>query len=121
MKRALAAAWLLACALAAATALGADDDEAARSYWQQRSRELRANYEQAVARRDAAVAAYQRMRHHKRGRGEPRTAALAERDAAEQALREAERALAELPEQARRAGALPGWIRDAGEPPAAPD
>jgi chromosome segregation ATPase len=64
------------------------------------------------------------MRHRRRARGERKAAILAELEAAEKALQEAKRELAEFEAQARRDGVPPGWmreVREAGTGPASPE
>ena len=92
-----------------------------RESWQQELREARQALAEARKRHEAAELAYKHMRHHNRGRGAAKAAILAEREEAAGALEEAERRLQELPEEARRAGVPPGWLRlDDAEDPAAP-
>jgi chromosome segregation ATPase len=103
---------------AAAVLLDASQNEA----WRDRLAEARSELERARERRDAAETAVDRMRHSRHPRGAAREALFAERDEARAGAAEAERALEELFEQARRAGVPPGWLRapDA-ELPAAPE
>ena len=93
-------------------------DEAERVAWQERIAQARAALDEAQRRSDAAEAAVQKMRHRRKPRGDAREALFAERDAARTDHAEAERALAELLEQARRAGVPPGWLRADEAPPA---
>ena len=97
-------------------------DEAEREMWQERVAERRADVERARERREAAETAVDRMRHRRRPRGDAREALFAEREAARAGVAEAELALEELLEEARRAGVPPGWLRaPAAQAPAAPE
>lgn len=111
-SRALAAAAALAALALPARASDPVPADAGRAWWQEHARELHASQRAAQARHEAAVAAYERMRSRGYPAGDARAAIVAERDAAAEALRAAERELEALPEQARRAGAPPGWIRE---------
>jgi hypothetical protein len=82
-----------------------------REPWQERVAEARELVLRAQERRDAAETAVERMRHSRHPRGEAREALFAEREAARLDVAEAERALEELLEEARRAGVPPGWLR----------
>jgi hypothetical protein len=89
--------------------------------WQRRVREAREVVEQAKARRTAAENAYDEMRHRKYPRGEARVAIEAERSAARDDVTLAQRNLDALLDEARRAGAPPGWLRATEASPASPD
>ena len=89
-------------------------DDTVRIEWQQRLGAARAELERARERSEAAAEAVQKMRHRRHPRGAAREALFAERDAADQELAEAKRALDDLLEQARRAGVPPGWLRAEG-------
>jgi hypothetical protein len=68
--------------------------------------------EAARARQEAAEVSYKRMRHRNRIRGDEKAQVLAEREAAKQALAQAERDLEEFLDRARRNGVPPGWVRN---------
>ena len=123
MKRRVAALFLAATLAAPAfaqTGPPASRDAAppaespdAEAYWRARAGEARARVTTAEERVALAEEEYGKMRHRNRKRGEPRatlgdsrTAAYAELEAA---LRYRDQ---DLPEEARRAGALPGWLRN---------
>ncbi len=115
--RATALALALTAAVSFAAAggpSGKDEHERqVRVQWQSRQLEAIHGVENARGRYRAASAEYQQMRHRRRMRGERKAQVIAEHDAAREALEEAERALAEFNEQARRAGVPPGWLRAA--------
>ena len=112
---------LVLAALVAMPAAGplAEPEDAGdeRAAWQERLAETRTMVEEARARAAAADLAVARMRHRRRPRGEARQSLFEEREAARAALTEAERALDETLESARRAGVPPGSL----EAPAAPE
>lgn len=97
-------------------------DLSPKQMWQQRLREARQAVAEARARYETASRDYKRMRHGHRGRGEPRAEARAEIEAARKELEAAEQRLEALPEEARRAGVPPGWLREVEDEdePAAP-
>ncbi len=115
--RASALALALTAAVSIAAAGGPSDrderERAVRMQWQRRQLEAIHSVENARGRYRAASAEYQQMRHRRRMRGERKAQVIAEHDAAREALEEAERALAEFNEKARRAGVPPGWLRAA--------
>lgn len=114
----LIASALLSLAPAALRAADAPEpppgasEEAQKVYWQDRARRLQEQIDDAVARLDHGRAEYARGRHHRKIRGEHKVDVLTEIARAEADLIEARRSLEQLPEQARRAGAEPGWLRD---------
>lgn len=82
------------------------------AYWRARAAQARERLAAAQARLAAAEAEYQNLRQRHHDAGDPRGKIVAERDAARAELAAAQHALdVELPEDARQAGALPGWIR----------
>jgi hypothetical protein len=83
--------------------------------WRERLAEARDEVESARKRAAAADEAVAHMRHRRRPRGEAREKLLDEREAARAALAEAERALEETLEAARRDGVPPGWLEAAPE------
>ena len=122
LVRALALAALAATPGAAALAMPAAAElpsDADRAEWRERVGAARAEVERAQRRSEAAEKAVKQMRHRRHPRGAAREALFAEREAADAARAEAERALDELLEQARRAGVPPGWLRAEGAHPAA--
>jgi hypothetical protein len=95
-----------------ATPSGASEADQ-EAYWRARSDEARQRVEAARARVASAEESYGNMRHRSRKRGEPRAIVSDERTAAHSELEAALKYLEEeLPEEARRAGALPGWLRE---------
>ena len=82
------------------------------AYWQGRGRALAGRVRDASARLAAGREQYQRIRHHRRIRGEDKVGVLTEIARAEADLIDAQAALERLPEEARRAGAPPGWLRE---------
>ncbi len=113
MARSLRCLLLVALLLpgAPASADPSPDPEVAEwELWQQSLREARSAVAEARARQQAAETAYQRMRHHHRGRGAAKEAILVEREEARHELAEARHDLEELSERARRAGVPPGWL-----------
>ena len=102
-------ALLLAVALTAFTLpVHAAGDEA---YWRSRALATHRDAADARARYDAASAEYSRARASHRARGDRRAELVEKKRAAEDALEDAERRLTELPDEARRAGVPPGWVR----------
>jgi hypothetical protein len=95
---------------------GASEEEQ-HAYWTSRHHDLVERVRDANARLEAARDTYRHGIHRPR-RDEARKTELQRAIAeAEAGLGEARRALDELPEEARRAGALPGWIREMEEVP----
>jgi hypothetical protein len=91
-------------------------EEEQRAYWEARADDARARVANAQDRVAAAEESYQDLRQRKNERGDTKAKITSERDAAAAELEAALRYLEEeLPEEARRAGALPGWIRGGGE------
>jgi len=119
-------AGLLAALLALPLAAGAADPLPSdahiggpdKAVWVGRVRAAYGTVAEARSRNLRAQEAYTSMRHRPSQRGGEKAAILAERTAAEAALADAEAQLAQVLEEARRAGVPPGWIREAT--PAAP-
>jgi hypothetical protein len=88
--------------------------------WQTRYREAIVRERQARARLEAAEATYAKGRHREHLRGEPREVAVEELEAARAELEAARRQLEQVPQEARRAGVLPGWLREVEESLGAP-
>ena len=82
-----------------------------RRVWQQRYRGLLQQIEQAQLDLDTARGAYNKRRQRERLRGEHRKQAVAAIEEAETRLRDAQQGLDELPDEARKAGIPPGWLR----------
>jgi len=118
MRRWLVRMLILTLLVASAPTVSADPSEAPpafseeeqMAYWQGRGRALAERVRDASARLAAGREEYQRIRHHRRIRGEDKVAVLTEIARAEADLIEAQAALERLPEEARRAGAPPGWL-----------
>ena len=91
---------------------GADDAER-EAYWRARASQARNRVAAAEQRLADAQLDYQKLRQRRTQRGEPRAAISGEREAAQMELSAALRYRDdELPDEARRAGALPGWVRE---------
>jgi hypothetical protein len=113
-RRALVVALLalfLAGPIGSPVVLAADDEEAAKAEWQDRYHELMTRVESLRARYEAQSLAYRKSRKRSVPRGEEREALRIEVERLEQELAAAEQELADFPDEARRAGALPGWFR----------
>ena len=119
-------AFMLAClaivATSAPTAVAqgspgeAQQEEEQKANWQGRYRRLIEQIREARERLEAAGAELSRARHHRTLRGgEQRLPVLEDRARAEADLIELSRALEALPEEARRAGAPAGWLREVEE------
>jgi hypothetical protein len=129
MKRSAVAA-LLAGALALpglAWAVAEEPIDAAvleteKEQWQSRFHAAREAVAAARESHRAALDAYTKMRHRGKPRGEAKQRILEELSSSEEVLAEAEAALEEMFETARRAGLPPGWMRmQRGGNPAAPE
>ena len=96
-------------------------EEQQKTYWQNRHEQLAERVRDAGARVEATRAEYVRGRHHYKIRGENYVRVLTQIAKAESDLMEAQRELRGLPEEARRAGAPPGWLRELEEVPSAAD
>lgn len=80
-------------------------------YWRKRVLEARERVAEARERFEAARQAYRDARQRNYPRGEAVEKIERELQAAREALKQARADLEALPEEARRAGALPGWLR----------
>lgn len=107
-------ALILLCASAAPVAFAAGSTEEVKQHWVDRWNTLHAQQAELSAELASARADYRRGRRANRGRGEERVELLATIARLEKELSGVEQALAAFPEEARRAGALPGWFRDTG-------
>lgn len=88
-----------------------DPEAEQRAYWQERKAELERTYEEARLRFERAEAEYSRGRRANRAKGERRAELKRDLAEARKALAQAESELEAFPEEARRAGVPPGWIR----------
>jgi hypothetical protein len=87
--------------------------EQREAYWRAKAKAARERADLAQQRVTAAEYEYRNRRQRQRRRGEHRAEVAAERDAAARELEEAVAYLeVGLPEEARQAGALPGWLRE---------
>jgi len=129
--------WLptlfLAFALAAALALHAapafaDEEDAydenqsvggsqqdSKPYWQNRYTELKGQVSSASARLTQAKREYSKAKQRDRLRGDSKNSILQQIQSAEMDLEDAQKALDALPDEARAAGAQPGWFREIDE------
>lgn len=103
------AAFVLGCV---APTAWAQDEEPDRDYWVGRYEKLVSEVEGLRAKVDQLKLNYTRARTRNYPRGEALKELEADRDQAIEDLAEKEAELEEFPEEARRAGALPGWFRD---------
>lgn len=108
---------LLAVTLVAGGAMTASAETPADEM--QLKRTWQTKYERVVARKDSAQrrinaskVVLREARQRDRLKGQHRVEIFRERDSAKKELALAEKALAEFPENARRAGVLPGWVRE---------
>jgi len=112
-ERLLTAAALVAFALlCGAPAAVAQNDEPDRDYWVGRYEKLVSEVEGLRAKVDTLQLNYTRARTRNYPRGEALKQLEADRDKAVKELAEKEAELEDFPDEARRAGALPGWFRD---------
>lgn len=88
-----------------------DPETLHKEYWQKRQAELERAVEDARLRLERAEAEYSRGRRANRLRGQAKVEVLQEIEDAKQDLAAAEAALDAFPEEARRAGVPPGWLR----------
>jgi hypothetical protein len=95
---------------------GADTDGAKREEWVQKHEDLKAKHAKLRSGLEQARADYGRGRSTRKLRGEGKTGLVADIQRMQKELAESEQALSDFPEEARRAGALPGWFRDDGPP-----
>jgi hypothetical protein len=90
-----------------ALALAGDDSKA---YWQGRYQEVHAEYTAASQELEAANAAYRKARQRNRLKGERREEIMSDIAKAETRYAAAKKARDGFAEEARRAGAEPGWF-----------
>jgi hypothetical protein len=91
-----------------------------KAYWQDLYRTALARERKAEAKLEAARAAWTRGRANNRLRGQEKAKALKELEMAEKELAVAREDVATIPARAQQAGALPGWLREVEQGPAAP-
>jgi hypothetical protein len=96
---------------AAPAASAASDEAAERQRWHQRAVEARQRVSDAEAKLADAEAAVTHMRARRYPRGEAAAAREADVESAKKELADAQKAQADLEDEARRAGVPPGWIR----------
>ena len=99
----------LALAQAAAPS---NPDEPDKLHWQSEYKRVLSQVEQARARLEQSQRSYTKGKQRGRMRGEQRFEIRDELAAAKQALAAAEAQLESFPDEARRAGAPPGWFRE---------
>ena len=90
-----------------AVAVAGDDSKA---YWQGRYQEVQTEYVAASQELDAANAAYHKARQRNRLKGARREEIMSNITKAETRFAAAKQAKDSFPEEARRAGAQPGWF-----------
>lgn len=117
-------ATLVACAglvfalPAAAEGQGDESDTLAeKTYWQEQHRKLAEELAWAKHAHETAVLTYAKKKQRRRLRGEPKEEVLSALEETEARLEAAQAAYDRFPEEARRAGALPGWFREAAAQP----
>ena len=93
----------------------APSGEPDKLHWQSEYGRVLADVEQARARLALSQRSYTKGKQRGRMRGEERFAIRDELAEAKQALAKAEERLENFPDEARRAGAPPGWFRDVNE------
>jgi hypothetical protein len=111
------------CALAAASLLGLAvgvasaevDDAAKKEYWQKRYAQILVRAAGAERQLAMSRVAYRESRQRDRPRGEARQQLVVALQEAETEYEAASKLLAEFPEDARRAGIPPGWLREVEE------
>jgi len=86
--------------------------DADRAYWVGRWEKLQAKHAEVAAQLESARVEYRRGRIGNRGRGEERVELLERIERLERELADLDEQIAAFPEEARRAGALPGWFRE---------
>lgn len=114
------AAALAAPSLAASPALAQqpaavaqpDDEEGKKQYWQNRYRELLKSVDQTRFRLEEDRRAYTKGKQRGRLRGGSRDEVVSRIQENEKRLVELQKQLDDFPNEARRAGVPPGWLRD---------
>jgi hypothetical protein len=108
---------LIGCTLVAGGAMTANADASSNEI--QRKRTWQVKYQAVVARKntaqrrvDVSETLLREARQRDRLKGQHRVEVFSELDAARQELAASEKALTEFPENARRAGVPPGWLRE---------
>jgi hypothetical protein len=101
---------LLLLAIAAPAAVA---DDAVKNHWVGQWNKLRAQQQELSSELESSRIEYRRGRRANRVRGPERAEVLERIAALEKELAAVEIALESFPEKARKAGALPGWFREA--------
>ena len=107
----LATAWLAALAIPAVAPAQNPAMSEKQEYWTERYDELKRQVEQLSTSLEDAPNRWSRERSRNRLRGQEREDLRKEIERLEQELATARERLDRFPEEARQAGALPGWFR----------
>jgi hypothetical protein len=102
----------LGLATTVATPALAELPDSGKAEWQARYRSLLDSVSEAASRYEAAKAVYSKNRQINRKRGDARFDINTELSEAQIELADARVALEDFPEEARRAGVPPGWLRE---------
>jgi len=97
---------------AAAQTASETPEAAQEAHWRERAQSLRDNLKAAEARYAEAQKAYAKMHNKPLTSGPEEHRLFEEVKNAKTAIEQAQQALDAFPEEARRGGALPGWIRE---------
>jgi len=100
-----------------AGAAAQDDEAALKADWQGRYRALVQEVEKTSAQLETDRRAYTKSKQRGRLKGGTREEVLTRIAENERKLAELEQALQQFPEEARRAGIPPGWLREAAASP----
>ena len=103
---------LFVCALLSAPSVIAQDEEADRDYWVARYDKLKNDVEELRTRVDTLETKYNRAKRRNYPRGAQLDELRSSLETSRTDLAEAEEAWANFDDDARRAGALPGWFRE---------
>jgi len=103
---------LVSVLLLGAGAAAAQDETPDRDYWVHRYQTLKTDLEAMRTRVEGLEANYKRARRRNYPRGDALTEMRTELDEAQAELDALEEQWANFDEEARRAGAYPGWFRD---------
>ncbi|MBW2273505.1 MAG: hypothetical protein JRG96_09560 [Deltaproteobacteria bacterium] len=94
---------------------GGESGQNSKTYWQSRYTELKGQVSSASARLTQAKREYSKAKQRDRLRGDSKNSILQQIQSAEMDLEDAQKALDALPDEARAAGAQPGWFREIDE------